>query len=154
MLQAKIDEFKDKQADLGRQLGVAMNESSETWHDNAPAESIADEWRQLVALNTYYLELKNTAGKLKYPKPNESKIVAGSTVNFALDGRNHVYTLVNELSLYADKTGLISPLAPLGDALMGHGAGDVYQTAIAGVERTIKITDVDQVAIIRRYPIA
>lgn len=85
-LDAKMNGYKKQQRNLGEQLGEAMRQSSETWHDNAPAD----------AINLQSIALSSQAGKtdlalsssvtFEYPLEDDPEATLGSILEIIYDG--------------------------------------------------------------------
>ena len=133
----KIQSYKLEQIRLGRQLGEAMNQSSETWHDNAPAD----------AINTQSVVLSDQAGKtdqalsssvkFEYPTEEDMQATLGSIVEILYDGDDKpeiVYltgvtrsiSTINDYTdaRFSDEFDAVTISSPLGQCLIGANEGE------------------------------
>lgn len=77
----ELSKIEERIKELGLELGEAMNQSSETWHDNAPADVISNEVGSLWSKRAWLL--KERAKMIApYPK-NTDKVQIGSKVEIA-----------------------------------------------------------------------
>ena len=126
---SRIAELEKEIQDLGPEFYDVFNQTSETWHDNAPFDALRD--RQSVM----FAELQNLKAVLKsaavsVPKQNKKKIGIGAHViieNIDL-GKTHLYFVAGN---WTYRTGqkvedsiVISVDAPLAQAFVGKREGD------------------------------
>jgi len=125
----KIAEIEQALRDMGPEIAEALDQSSETWHDNAPFEVLRD--RRSAYLNDI-TNIKAILGNATKQVPRTKRGVAGvgSTVEVrnARTGKTHCYYIAGDWTL---RTGelhegavVISRQSPLGRALLGKRAGD------------------------------
>ncbi len=156
LLRRVLDEFDEEKRRQGSEMGVAMAESSETDHDNAPAEAIQSERGNLVALVRPFLDIHRRWQEVEFPDPDSPFIALGSRVEitqdlhepFLLDLVGFSATF-HPSQLQCPEADLITDETPLAMALVGHKAGDVFDAEI--VDRTVRIDviSVDQLSIAR-----
>lgn len=153
LLIQKFEKHKLEQSNLGRELGKAMSESSETWHDNAPAEAISSLAHILVNQANATIKSLRDAKELSYPELNESEVTLGSIVslhytqsdkfvNYLLTGivlENNPDNL--ELS---ENTELITIQSPLGLGLIGKKLGDIIELEVGPRKFEILISEIIQ----------
>lgn len=147
LLRQRLGKLGIKQQELGKLLGEAMNQSSETWHDNAPADAINRESEQLVKEARQIGEtLLNSVG-VPYPGAGQEGATVGSIVGvrYAEDEEPTPVLLtgyVRQLPETADG-GLSADLdvctvrSPLGQALLGLTTGEA--TSYTANQRRISI---------------
>lgn len=136
-LTAKIVLLTGRQNELGAMMGEAMNESSETFHDNAPAEAISHESRLIVSEYSSIAKVLRSAERIDYPQ-DTSKVEIGSVTEIQYKDETdsgHVlitgYTgKIDASSLVEGDAQCVAALTPLGQALLEAEAGqEVSYTA-------------------------
>lgn len=158
ILRGRFDSLASEQLRLGNELGEAMSQSSETWHDNAPAEAVRDQSfitaNRALALQALFRDSMD----VPYPSRQEDKVTLGSIVDvrYGSDLRIERYIItgvVRDIEDIEAATGVIlsteeqdvdavTVLSPLGKNLLGTAVGDtvVYEAN----EKTFSLS-VDQV---------
>ena len=139
----------EKQADLGRQMGEAMQQSSETWHDNAPAEAISNESKTLASSAEKTMQVINDGQIFEYDASSEV-ISLGSMVSVTYGNDTEIVKLfvtgvVRELPLSLQEkydgqdVDCVTISSPVGKAIFDKKVGDVVNAAV-GNGRQIKLT--------------
>lgn len=130
-LEARIAELEKQIQDLGPDFYDVFNQSSETWHDNAPFDALRDKQSVMFAEYTKLRGIRQRAA-LTLPKKRKNLVNIGSTViinnksyYIAGDWTPHAGTTINE-------TIVISAQSPLGNDLLGKKATD--QTRFGTIE--------------------
>ena len=130
----------DEQHRLGVVMGEAMTQSSETWHDNAPAEAIADESKILSERAGRVAGLMGARALFDYISSDQEDgcVTLGSIVDIKYMGDDNPERVVltgvsRELTPEArsvaaaesnDEVEAVTISSPLGSALLGHVPGD------------------------------
>lgn len=126
----RIAEIEREILDLGPAFHDALNQTSETWHDNAPFDALREKQAVLAAeLQT----LKETLGKSApaLPKSQQGHVSIGSRVKLshAAKKSQHHYFLAGHwtfrLGEFLDNHMVISCQSPLGASLLGKKVGEV-----------------------------
>lgn len=122
--QARIAELDKQIQELGPEFYEVFNQSSETWHDNAPFDALRD--RQSV-LDAERQQLKRLlqASSLGIPKPKRGiagigsivTLSSGTTYHIAGDWTPHAGQIKNGATVVSCKT-------PLARALINKKVGD------------------------------
>lgn len=128
-LNARIDELDKAIQDLGPDFHNVFNQSSETWHDNAPFDALRDKQSVLFAeFSNLKLIRKNAA--LALPRAKKDTVhydtqltIKGRRYHLRGDWTPHAGTVVNEAIV-------ISAQSPLGSAILGKKAGDTTKFGI------------------------
>src|SRR5215203_4083926 len=127
LLARKVVELETEYKELGEQLGEMMRQSSETWHDNGPAQAIEDKSGIVSSRLKTLLKVRKTAKRVGYPKINATRISIGSTVTDMQDNKTTTITIVGDTSIYDSYPSkelpaakLASASSPLGNVLIGH----------------------------------
>lgn len=156
LLRRVLDEFDEEKRRQGAEMGAAMAESSETDHDNAPAEAIQSERGNLVALVRPFLDIHRRWQEIEFPDPDSSLIVLGSRVEITQDQREPFLLDIvgfrasfHPSQLQCPEADLITEETPLATALMGHKAGDIFDAEIVDRSVRIDVISVDQLSIAR-----
>lgn len=134
--QEALKGYIQHQQHLSEKLGEAMEQSSETWHDNAPAEAIASDSRTLAKMAEQTMRVINESAVFEYPPEHEQTATLGSIVDVRYsddpDAEQLILTgatrkinaeTLEQLELPSDiqSTTLSSPM---GRALFGKTAGN------------------------------
>lgn len=125
----RIAELEQTIQDLGPEFYEVFNQSSETWHDNAPFDALRD--RQAVL----YAELQNLKAVLSnaavsIPKQNRNIVGIGAhvTTTNQKTHASHPYFIAGSWTIrtgqkHGDAT-VMSTGAPLAQVLLGKKVGD------------------------------
>lgn len=146
-LRQRLGKLSVKQQELGKLLGEAMNQSSETWHDNAPADAINHESEQLVKEARQIGEaLLNSVG-VSYPDAEQEGVTIGSIagVRYAGDEEPTPVLLTGYVRQLPESIDSDLPAdlevctvrSPLGQALLGLTSGEA--TSYTANQRRIAI---------------
>jgi transcription elongation GreA/GreB family factor len=139
---------------IANEVGDAMGQSSESWHDNAPADALFEE---LARTRGIIAELRNIYKKAKlaeYPDPREPYINIGShallhirqwqenlSVVVVGDVR-HLYS--SDTMIEGEELMLTTLNSPIGCIIAGAKTGDVVSGHINGSNNDFEILSVDQ----------
>lgn len=125
----RIEEIEREILELGPAFHDALNQTSETWHDNAPFDALREKQAVLVAeLQT----LKETLSKATPTAPTKetNHVSIGSRVKLHHDAKksHHHYFLAGHwtfrLGEFIDDHMVISCQSPLGASLLGKKIGE------------------------------
>jgi transcription elongation GreA/GreB family factor len=123
----RIEELEKAIQDLGPEFYEVFNQSSETWHDNAPFDALRD--RQSV-LAAELQQLKNTLRKSAPGVPRLKKGVVGIGSTVTLQNGN-VYFVAGDWTPHAGQTFdgkiVVSCNTPIATSLLGKRQGDTVQ---------------------------
>lgn len=125
------DKHVDKQDELGKQYGAMMRQSSETWHDNAPAEAIRNDSMLLEAAAGRVLQTINRADIFDYTD-NRDSVTLGSLVEVLYDGSDTsirvlltgVVRSIPEEFAGVDDVVCATIASPLGQSIFDKRQGD------------------------------
>lgn len=140
---ARIAELEKEILDLGPEFYDVFNQSSETWHDNAPFDALRDRQSGLSA------ELQNLKAIMRQaavsiPKPKKSIIGIGAkvTVNNTGLSKDLQYFIVGDWTYRAgekiDGAIVVSAKAPIAQALLGRKVGET-----AHFKHALVVSDID-----------
>lgn len=123
----RIAELEKQIQDLGPEFYDVFNQSSETWHDNAPFDALRD--RQSV-LDAERQHLRNLLRKsaVGVPKLKKGVVGIGSVVEIQdAKGRPHKYRIAGSWTYRAGKlidgVRIVSIETPIATALIGKKVG-------------------------------
>lgn len=119
-------------ARCGQEIGDANQQSSETWHDNAPMD-VAQ--RQFEQLHVRYRDINNVIRKAVVVKPDKDakKVCVGSEVVFAdQDGVERSVKIGSYTP--SEDSDAISYVAPIAKVLMGAEVDDIVEGTVVGRE--------------------
>lgn len=124
---ARIDELEKQIQDLGPEFYDVFNQSSETYHDNAPFDALRD--RQSV-LDAERQQLRTLLRKsaVRVPKLRKDIVGIGSIVEVHdKKGKHHTYRIAGNWTYRAGKViagaRVVSIETPLAQALIGKKVG-------------------------------
>ena len=123
----RIAELQKAIQDLGPEFNIALTQSNETWHDNAPFDALRDTQAVLVAEMQNLKQVLFKAA-ISVPKPKKAKVSIGSRVSVTHKGRNQMYLLTGHWSPSVGKKQdgalVVSCGSPVGSVLFGAKVGD------------------------------
>jgi len=127
--QKRIDEIEKAILDLGPEFHVALNQSNETWHDNAPFDELRERQAVMVA---EMQELKAVLHQAlpSLPKRQPGKVNIGNVVELEIEatGRRESYLIAGHWTPHAGQITnghrVISCNTPLATSLLSHKLGD------------------------------
>lgn len=152
-MQASFNGLVHEQSTLGTLLGEAMSQSSETWHDNAPAEILTADSRVLARRANYISTAMEGAVTFGYPNPLLKVATLGSLVTYHYvedpEDIEAVYIAGQTRELPEDilkqlkennehEIRAITLATPLGRALLGKKIGQLAEYSVNG-RRTISL---------------
>ena len=124
------------QAELGVKMGEAMEQSSETWHDNAPAEAISAASKNLSSAAERTIGVIDKAEIFDYAAEVADGVTLGSLVrvrygqsdqlsNLLLTGVSRELTseIAQEIDGLED-VDVITLASPIGQVILGKQAGE------------------------------
>lgn len=163
LLESALNSLKEEQNKLGKLMGEAMTQASETYHDNAPAEVIASESTILYARARPLLDMLKNYVVIKYPadEPIE-KVILGSKVVVEIDDRVDEIFIVGSSILYdrqllksiqhltrinssnPESAIFVSIDAPLAKTLLGKKSGESVRLIVEDKVTNIRIHSTEQ----------
>lgn len=129
----------DKQSKLGKKLGEMMQQSSETWHDNAPAEAIANDSKILAASAEKTIQKINDAEVFDY-SDDADKVTLGSLVDIRYEGDDDTMLFIltgvtreiPEEIANTEGANCVTISSPLGVSLFDKRKGDRTSYSVNG----------------------
>lgn len=147
----RIAELEKEIQNLGPDFHVALNQSTETWHDNAPFDVLRDKQAGFAA-ELQSLRRMLRAAAPSPPKPKKGIVGIGSVVTFVEPGgREASYCIAGDWTSNAGKkinnATIVSVNTPLAQALINKKSGDVITIPPHGKKTEIKEVDQDLITI-------
>jgi hypothetical protein len=123
-LTARINELEQTIQDLGPDFYEVFNQSSETWHDNAPFDALRD--KQSVLFAEYSkLKILRRHTALGVPRTKKGFVNYGSTV--IIKGKK--FYIAGDWTPHAgtvqDNVTIVSAQSPLAQGALGKQIGDI-----------------------------
>ncbi|MGH7196617.1 MAG: GreA/GreB family elongation factor [Candidatus Saccharimonadales bacterium] len=138
---ARIDQLEREILELGPEFHIALNQSTETWHDNAPFDALRDKQALLVA-EQQSLKAILFKAHVSVPNPKANLIGIGSKVTVQSGAKIHTYAIVGHWSPRVgeveDGAMVVSCVSPLAAALLGAKVGQTVTLAHNKKELTIQ----------------
>jgi transcription elongation GreA/GreB family factor len=123
----RIAELEKAIQELGPEFNVALTQSNETWHDNAPFDALRDTQALYVAEMQHLKEVLAKAA-IKVPKRIAGMINIGNVVTLKRAGKHQRFLLAGHWTYRVaeehDGATIVSCMSPLGSALLGAKVGD------------------------------
>lgn len=120
----RIAELEKQIQELGPEFYEVFNQSSETWHDNAPFDALRDRQSVLDAELQHLKRLLRSSAPVA-PKKTKNKVGVGSLVVLS-DGRK--YFIAGDWTPNAGQTReyitTVSRSTPIAEVLLGRKVGD------------------------------
>lgn len=149
----RFTELMETQKNNGSLLAQSMQDSSETWHDNAAAEAISAESRGLASQASILTKILNQGTIVEYPQADFDRVTLGSIVlvDFG-DGEDEpmlitgVTTNISEIEGYdwPENYESVTVKSPLGRALIDSQVGDAVKYSVNGREISVTVKDIHQ----------
>lgn len=123
LLFSKISEIEDQIFQLGEEFKEAVNQSSETWHDNAPFDVVRDKQALLAQERAYLYEIST---RCTVHTPIKSQQIAVGSVVHLRGSIQKVVFIAGEWCGRATVRGAhpVTIRTPLAHALIGKVAGE------------------------------
>lgn len=133
-LEHRLHQLGLEQAVVAETLSEAMDQSSETYHDNAPADAANLESKRVSMMAKFVMELLKRPDN-DYPDPNTPNIQLGSLAILEFFGERTGVVVVGAPQVYDEETFrphfelddevlIITTEAPLGQSLIGLCVGE------------------------------
>lgn len=148
LIERKLQSLGIKQEELSRLIGEAMSESSETWHDNAPAEAVKSQSVVVAAEANKLIEVLHNSEVFPYADADYPLVTLGSKVSLKFAGSEELDTYVvtgnfREL-LDDDASTAVTVYSPLGSALLGRTAGETIEYPVGERKIAVELVEVTQ----------
>lgn len=140
-LNNQIAELVKKLHEIGREMGDAVGQSSETWHDNFGHEEATRQYGMWSRRLRELVEVRDNAQTIE-PLARPQTVVIGSRVSF-VDEQGVKKTLqIGSFTVPEGKRD-VSYISPIARALMGARVGDEITGKIGGRDVTYEIVAIE-----------
>lgn len=140
-----------KQQQLGEALGEAMSQSSETWHDNAPAEAVS---HASLVLSESAKPVQRILGEgVTFEYSDEVDVVTlGSVVTARFDNSQEAIRylitgatreLPESIGQFSDKVSVVTLSSPIGKAMFNAKVGDTVEFKVGKRKRAVIIDGIN-----------
>lgn len=152
LMEAQIGAIRDSRSELADHIEDAMSQSSETWHDNAPADALFGEMYQLDSRESGLIRASRNLIRLAYPTHDVEFATIGSRVLCSIAGSEFLLDLTGNIPLsgqghrddYDVERG--SLVAPMPQSLLGAHENTTRSANINDRVIDIKVISIDQEA--------
>ncbi len=142
-LRKAISRMSGEQGELGILLAEAMDQSSETFHDNAPQEVIVAESIVLAKRAEPYIRALGKLQVVQYPLADSTLVTIGKRVNLRLNAAEFSVDVVGASWLYEEaneeNVDIASYDSPIAKVVLGKSPGELIKTAINDKQTDIEI---------------
>ena len=156
LLRLELERFGVEQGVLGKLLGEAMEQSSETWHDNAPADAINHESRILSQRAEKTITQLDSAVVVTYPEADYTTVTLGSILGIMRPGDTNIELLLltglsrNAPHLRGNKLvpgglDVVTVHSPIGEAVLGLELGSIASYEANARRLSFEVASVDQI---------
>lgn len=125
-LEQRIEQLDQQIKALGPEFHEVLNQSSETWHDNAPFDAVREKQDLLVAERGQLKEILAHAS-LELPDHTPGRVSVGSTLALEKNGKTKTVLVVGDWSPRSGKVIdgilIVSRQTPLAQAVIGRPVG-------------------------------
>mgnify|MGYP000877845821 CR=1 FL=1 len=102
-IERRLEHLNQKIKDLGEEFNEVLNQSSETWHDNAPFDAVVDRQSLLYAEYSHLKYIILNSQKVLVSDSN-LKVSIGKHVTTELNGKKNKYLIAGDWSHLTGKT--------------------------------------------------
>ena len=151
LLETQFKLLVEEQEENSRLLSDANNQSSETWHDNHPAQAI-NERSGRVAIRAQKLQgIMENAIRFNYPDPGSKMITLGSIIEYRNEDSDNIVLLTGATSGPNSVAGteyhMVSLQSPLGNAILGNEEGCEIAYKVGHKVLTMEVVLVSQLVV-------
>lgn len=147
-LKRRFDDQIAKQKDLAKKFREAMTQSSETWHDNAPADVIKDGSK--ILSESAESTIRDIERAVVFETVEDcSEITLGSVFDLKYEGDSEIIKCVLTGTIYelsenirskaGDKLEIVTIGSPIGKSLLGRKEGETISYSIRKGERKLNV---------------
>lgn len=154
MLEDKHEAHKVEQADLGASMTEAMQQTSETWHDNGAADALNSASRALGYRADVVIRGIRNGVEIPYPNSEDLQVTMGSMVEVVFPGDEDCYphfitgmlrevpdTIMDSLP---EHTEIVTVGSPFGKAILGSKAEDTCTFYVGSRKISVQIASIRQ----------
>ena len=134
LLTGRIRDLEREVREIQSQVGVVTNQSSETWHDNAPYSILVEQLRLADTRLSDAIRDLDDFQILEYPSALSSPTVDyGTRVLFDKDGKEFDFSIVGHGESDVRKRRILYS-TPIAQALIGRKKGDRFRDVVNSKE--------------------
>lgn len=127
-IENRLEFLNRKIKDLGEEFHEVLNQSSETWHDNAPFDAVVDKQSLLYAEYSHLKHIILNSKKIVSSK-SHSKVQIGQQVTVSKSGTKKIYYIAGDWSYLTGKLNkngalVVTCQTPLAQALIDKSVGE------------------------------
>ncbi len=128
-IENRLEHLNKKIKDLGEEFNEVLNQSSETWHDNAPFDAVVDKQSLLYAEYSHLKYIILNSHRVIVSRSN-LKVAIGKHISVELNGKVNKYLIAGDWSHLTgkkDETGamVITCQTPIAKELIGKKINEV-----------------------------
>ena len=121
-LESRLSELEQKIKDLGPEFHEVLNQSSETWHDNAPFDAVRDKQSLLYAEYSHLKFILLNSHKVSAHSSNS--VAIGSHIEMTSGGKTRRYYVAGDWTHMTGRQNgsgatVVTAKSPLGEAVIG-----------------------------------
>lgn len=138
-IEKRLEHLNKKIKDLGEEFNEVLNQSSETWHDNAPFDAVVDKQSLLYAEYSHLKYIILNSHRVVVPSSN-LRVAIGKHISVELNGKINKYLVAGDWSHLTgkkNKTGamVITCQTPIAKELIGKKVNEhTNYGTIVGIE--------------------
>lgn len=149
LLSAQLQDIEAYRHNLAKDIAQAMEQSSETWHDNAPADVLFSDLKQIDKKEMKLLAASRELITVAYPTEAVDFVTIGSRVLCDIGGDQFFLDILGNIPVNGPEIENVDQgtiAAPLPRSLLGKKTGEVATADINGRQVTISVVAIDQLA--------
>ena len=144
---ASLEKCTRKQRALCVSLRESMQQSSETWHDNAPADAVVSDSRVLTGVAEKLIGIIDKAEVFNMPNNEDEsvEVTLGSSVTVELPSGTKKTLLLTGATPKEESTGIdcVTLQSPLGAAILGGKAGEAVEYTVGARKLKVMIRKIE-----------
>lgn len=149
LMERELEAMKLKRGGIALHIEEAMAQSSETWHDNAPADALFGEMGMIDQRESSLRKAKKKLHLLEYPPENLDVVTIGSRALISMGGDEFFMDITGNLPLnmpHEEGVEVGSIAAPMPRAALGVRPGEAAGLKVENRDLAFTVLDLDQTA--------
>lgn len=153
ILRKRLSTLGAEQKTRGRLMQEARTQSSETWHDNAPADALTAQSQTATEQIIGISQTIDVSVEVEYPQDSEPAATLGSLVFVRFDGSDVVPVFISgsvrdvidiDMLTIPDDSEIMTLQSPLGSAMLDAKEGDMVTYEVRGRSMSVEIGEILQ----------